>query len=100
MVEKLLESIEGIIADYRRGEIKPPTKEHIKRWVAQFDENIRERLLTELVHVLGQTYISKARVEGFLSSLVTNEKLTRGNPKLFWQGAKLLKIQKKGGKPK
>ncbi len=96
MLENLLASIEGIIADYRSGEIEPLTQAHIRRWVEQFPEDVCEGLLTELERVLGQTYISKTRVEGFLKALVTNEKLTGGDPKAFWQGAKLLSIQQRG----
>jgi hypothetical protein len=84
------------MTDYRAGEILRPSKEHIESWVEQFDENVRDRILTEMVHVLGQTYITKAKVEGFLSGLVMNEKITGGDAKSFWQGAKLLNIQKKG----
>jgi hypothetical protein len=89
----------GIITDYRAGEIPPvprPSKEHVKGWVEQFDENIRDKILTELAHVLALTYIAKPKVEGFLSALVTNEQLTGSDAKSFWQGAKLLDIQKKG----
>ncbi len=99
MDDKLLESLASIVTDYRAGEVPSvprPSTEHVKGWVEQFDENVRDKILTELVHVLGQTYIAKAKVGGFLSGLITNEKLTGGDAKSFWQGAKLLDIQKKG----
>ena len=96
MDETLLKSLEGIVADYRAGEIKPPSEAHIKQWVEQFPEDVRDRLIAELVQVLGQTYIPKTRVQSFLAALVGNEKLTGGNPKTFWEGARLLNIQKRG----
>jgi hypothetical protein len=99
MDEALLDSLAGIITDYRAGELPPvprPSKDHIKSWVEQFDQGVRDKILTEMVRVLGQAYIPKAKVEGFLSGLVTNEKLTGGDAKSFWHGAKLLDIQKKG----
>ena len=88
MDETLLKSLEGIVADYRAGEIKPPSEAHIKQWVEQFPEDVRDRLIAELVQVLGQTYIPKTRVQSFLAALVGNEKLTGGNPKAFWEGAR------------
>jgi hypothetical protein len=96
MDEKLLESITTIIADYRAGEIDAPTKGHVKQWVEQFADDGRDKILAEMVHVLGKTYISKANVETFLSAVVTDEKLTEGDAKRFWRTAKLLDIQKKG----
>jgi hypothetical protein len=96
MDEKLLESIATTIADYRAGEIDAPTKEHVKQWVKQFPDGSRDNILAEMVHVLGKTYISKANVETFLSTVVSDEKLTGGDAKKFWQGAKLLEIQTKG----
>ena len=96
MDEKRLESIATTIADYRAGEIDAPTKEHVKQWVEQFPDDSRDKILAEMVHVLGKTYISKANVETFFSAVVTNENLTGGDAKKFWQGAKLLDIQKKG----
>jgi hypothetical protein len=88
MDEKQLESIATTIADYRAGEIDAPTKEHVKQWVEQFPGDSRDKILAEMVHILGKTYISKANVETFLSAVVTNEKLTGGDAKKFWLGAR------------
>jgi hypothetical protein len=93
---KLLESIKSTIADYRTGEIDSPSAEHINRWAGQFDNGVQDKLLTEIDHVLKHTYISKDKVESFLSGLVKNPKLTGDNPNAFWRGAKLLDIQKGG----
>lgn len=96
MDQALLKSIADVVADYRAGEIESPSQAHIQKWVEQFPENVRDPLLSELLHVLAQTYIPKTRVQSFLAALISNEKLTGGNPKVFWQGAKLLRIQKRG----
>ena len=93
----LLDSIKGTIADYRVGEIERPPAEHISRWAAQFGDDVRDKLLTEIDHVLKHTYISKEQVKSFLLGLVKNRKLTGGDAKAFWRGDKLLDIQK-GGK--
>jgi hypothetical protein len=93
---ELLESIEGMVADYRTGEIDRPSKDHISQWVDQFGRDIQERLLAEIAHVLQQTYIPRAKFDAFLAVLVKNQKLTQGDPASFWRTAKLLDIQKRG----
>lgn len=93
---ELLQATVSIIADYREGEIARPDTAHVDRWLAQFDENVRVSLLTELNHALGKTYVSKATVEKFLASLVTGKNLVGENPQEFWRGAKFLDVQKRG----
>lgn len=63
-MEKLIESIHDIIKDYRREDLgifyrTEITKEHIAKWIGQFDEEDREFLLTELLHLLPNSYLSK-----------------------------------------
>lgn len=93
---ELLAQTVSIISDYRKGEIAEPDVHHVERWLAQFDEGIREQLIRELNHVLAKTYISKSVVTGFLENLVVNAHLTGSSPKQFWQGAQLLDIQSRG----
>lgn len=93
---QLLADTVSIIAEYRKGEITAPDAQHVQRWLAQFDEAIREQLIRELNHVLKKTYISKPVVESFLENLVVNPKLTGGFPKQFWESAKFLDIQSRG----
>lgn len=49
---ELLAQTVSIITDYRKGEIADPDAHHVERWLAQFDEGIREKLITELNRVL------------------------------------------------
>lgn len=89
----LLKSIAGTIADYRAGEIDAPTPEHLETWIKQFDGEVQEPMLEELDHVLKQTYIPKATVQKFLSSLMKNKDLAGGDPCSFWETVKFLNIQ-------
>ncbi len=89
----LLKSIVGAVADYRYGEIDAPTPNHVETWIQQFDSEVQEPMLEELDHVFKQTYIAKASVQTFLSSLLKNKKLAGGNPCLFWKTVKFLDIQ-------
>jgi hypothetical protein len=93
---RLLKSIAATVADYRDGEINTPTTNHVERWIKQFDSEVQEPMLEELDHVLKQTYIAKATVRQFLSSMVRNKSLVVGDPCSFWETVKFLDIQNKG----
>ena len=90
------ESIAKTIADYREGEIEPPTAEHVKKWAKCFEKGVRADLLGELDHVLKQTYLSKKDVEKFLKTLTKSGKLAGADPKKFWGAANFLSIQSGG----
>ena len=90
------ESIAKTINDYCAGEMAEPTPEHVDRWVKQFRKDVQVPVLRELDHVLKTTYLTKGWVSGFLSKLVTNEKLAGANPCTFWSKAHFLQIQKNG----
>jgi hypothetical protein len=92
----LLNATASIIADYREGEIDQPDAAHIENWLAQFDQGVRGQLLSEINHILGQTYIPRKKVEEFLSGLVNSQKLAGEQPKDFWIGAKFLDLQEHG----
>lgn len=94
--ERLLASIAATIGNYRAGEIAAPTPDHIERWISQFGEGVREPMLTELDHVMKQTYIPKATVQTFLSNLLKNQKLAGADPCSFWRNVKFLDIQAGG----
>jgi hypothetical protein len=94
--DELLSSISETIADYRRGEIDPPTPGHVDHWVRQFEAPVQVPILAELRHVLQQTYFPKSKVEEFLSGLLKPCKLVGENPKEFWQTCGLLDIQQRG----
>lgn len=94
------EAIATIIADYRQGEIPRPTADHVDRWARQLAEENRERVLTEMVHILDKTYVSKADVERFLKQVVTSDKLTGSDPASFWKGVSFLRLQQAGNSQK
>ncbi|MGO6748232.1 hypothetical protein ACCS93_38615 [Rhizobium ruizarguesonis] len=94
--DRLLKSIATITADYREGELAAPTPEHVDRWIKQFPAEVQQPILTELEHVFGKTYFTRKNVTGFLSGLVTNKDITKGDPTTFWRGVKFLNIQQAG----
>lgn len=95
--DALLESIAGIIADYREGQIPRPTPAHVERWVNQFDVGVRTPILQEMNHVLQKTYFSKTKVLAFLRDLLNAKKITGNNPRAFWENVNFMNIQQSGG---
>lgn len=77
-MEQLIDEIFEQLKDYRADELLPNvkmTKNRIKRWVGQFDENDRAFILTELKHIFSKRYCSKVGVKTFLKVVV--DKLTK-----------------------
>jgi hypothetical protein len=93
---RLLKSLATTIADYRAGELAPPTLDHLERWICQFTGDVQIPLLRELDYVLKKTYFTKSFVDGFLGQLVVNDKLAGAHPCEFWKGVSLLEIQQNG----
>jgi hypothetical protein len=63
-MEQLIEQIVEIIKDYRKDDISifyntKIDKVHIIRWIEQFEENNREFILSELLHLLPNSYLTK-----------------------------------------
>jgi len=89
----LAAEIAAKIADYRTGEIIQPNREHVLRWVGQFDAPMQAELLVETRHFLSRLYVSKTLIEQFIIHLSTNVELTGGNPVTFWSGVGFLDLQ-------
>ncbi len=53
-----LESIAETITDYREGDVPRRTPKRIEWWVSQFPEEAQDDILTEVNHLLSDTYIS------------------------------------------
>lgn len=93
---ELLNSVATTIADYREGEIDPPTAEHVDTWVKQFDEAAQPPLLSELDRLLKRTYVSRTDCRKFLSGLITNKDFGSTDPVKFWRQVRFLNIQGAG----
>jgi hypothetical protein len=92
----LLEQIASTIGDYRAGECPTPDATHVRRWINQFDAQGREALLRETAHVLGKTYLSRARCVKFIDTVAKSADLAGTNPRSFWRGVHFLRIQQGG----
>lgn len=93
---ELTEAIAARLADYRAGELAPPSPEHVDRWVSQFSKAVQVPLLQELSHVFGKTYQSAKQVDEFLTELIAEPALVGASPRQFWEAACILDIQQQG----
>jgi len=95
-MEAVLASVAATIADYRKGDIDPPTPQHVANWINQFDGAVRLPLLTELDHVLKKAYVPRSTFDEFLKSLVTTPQLVGDDACAFWRRVNFLSIQGAG----
>ena len=88
-MEELARQISEIIWGYREDDIDGcsyntlMTPEHVINWVNQFDENDREFLLSELLHILPKSYFSKAFMLKFLDVALTKVSEDLGYENLY-----------------
>lgn len=61
-MNEIAEKIVEIIKDFEGDGSATMNVEHVLRWVNQFEPNDKEFLLTELEHILKQTYFSKEKI--------------------------------------
>jgi hypothetical protein len=93
-------ALANMIGDYRAGEIPTLDAAHVDRWISQFPAAVRDPILTELLHVFRWTYFSRANVQTFIDSIVTNSDFAGSNPCQFWQGVRVLNLQTAGNSQK
>ena len=92
----VLSSIATTIADYRKGDLEPPTPSHVEQWVTQFDAKVQLPILREMDHVLKRTYFSRDKAKEFMTNLFQTEELAGNDPCTFWSGVEFLDIQSRG----
>src|SRR5690349_7917494 len=90
------DKIASIIKDYRQGEIAELGAPHVRLWINQFPQAMREPLLDETAHILSKTYIDRATVKRFLKGVATNDKLVGDDAPAYWKGVHFLRLQRAG----
>lgn len=93
---ELIVQLLAIIGDYRKGAIRPFDEAHIEKWIKQFDPEVRETILSELIYTFGKTYSSRGSVYETFQSLFDLKDLHNGDPAGFWGSVSFLDIQKGG----
>ncbi|MEO8532533.1 MAG: hypothetical protein ABI441_02230 [Flavobacterium sp.] len=72
-MDELIEQIAKILKDYRREDIgflynTEINKDHVTKWINQFNEDDREFILKEFLHLLPNSYLTKERTLAIISS--------------------------------
>ncbi|WP_124463610.1 hypothetical protein [Burkholderia cenocepacia] len=88
--QNLISQIVAVAADYELG---APTPQRVTDWLEQIRPGYRDIVLSELAHVLSQTYINKATVKQWMADFVRDVGVVGNNPEAFWRDAILLDVQ-------
>lgn len=92
----LLQSLADTIADYRQGEIRPITPDHVERWLNQFEVEDQFAILTEMDSLMKRFYFSKTRVKECLRNFLNNDLIATHNPLKALPRINFLQIQRTG----
>ncbi len=93
---ELCEAISEIIHGYAGNRYGIYDAAHVNRWIEQFEENERQLVLEETLHILQSQYITREKFTEFVSTVIDFDKIHEGNPRQFWESASLLQIQLHG----
>lgn len=93
---QLCEAISQIILGYAGNRYGIYNAAHVHRWIQQFDDNERQLVLEETLHILQTYYITQDKFIEFVSAIIDFENIHKGNPTHFWGNASLLQIQLNG----
>lgn len=100
VLSELCQKISEIIFDYRNKEFGAYDKNHVERWINQFEEHERELVLQETLRILKRNYITLEHFLKFVQSIITSPKVHCGNQEQYWKNVSLLSIQKDGNSQK
>ncbi len=71
MDEERIHTLAEIIKEYRNDELNCRLDEwHVKNWLNQFDEDYREVILNETVHVLQEWFFGQEKLDKFLDAVL------------------------------
>lgn len=96
----LLQSLATIIADYRRNEITPISPEHVERWLAQFDKDDQQTILTEMNSIMSKFYFSRVRMKKCLHKFLQTGIIATNNPSTVLPHVSFIQNQQKGSSQK
>ena len=94
--ECAIADLHDIIRDYRNDDGLFISHQTIARWISQFNKESRYIILSELIHIFKNLYISKSKINNFITKVATSNKLTNNNPISYWSNVSLLSIQQDG----
>lgn len=100
MKKKLINQLLEIIGDYNMPKGMEMKKDHVDRWINQFDEEFQNTILEELIEVFSKQYLSKDIVKSKIRSVLTDKKIWGENIKESIQNTNFLKIQEQGNSQK
>ena len=92
----LRQAIANIISGYAGNRFGTYDQAHVERWINQFEEDERQLVLEETLHILKSQYITEERFVELVKDTIHEQSIHGGNPTAFWSEASLLQIQLNG----
>lgn len=96
MREDLVKELLNIIGDYNMSQGLIMDENHIKKWIDQFDEEYRDLILKELIHIFKSSYISRARTKEYIESVLTSKEVFGDDIENNIKNTTFLRIQRSG----
>lgn len=94
--DELCTSISDVISGYRDNEFGVYDKNHVERWINQFDETEQLLVLKETNRILKLNYITQKSLVTLFNDTISCKKIVGNDEKSFWENASLLNIQQDG----
>lgn len=97
-MKALINELQYILQDYQQGSPRAMTPGRIEKWIDQFDEDDRKFILTELVPILKERYVSKENIKTFIKSIIGDlqKNYKYKTPQEFLLDVVFLDLQEKG----
>ena len=101
--EELLISIADTIKDYREGEIPAPDRDHVDKWVSQFDQfdlSYKDLILEGMNSVLQKNYIKRSEIRDLIKSMLDSEEIFGKDLAATLPTVQFLDVQERGNSQK
>lgn len=99
-MKEYIDKVYTLISDYRNSDNIYLDINHIKRWLSQFDINVRLPIIRELSHIIENCYFSRDRVRNILNNIIFSKQLCGDDINSFWENITILNIQQAGSSQK
>lgn len=77
---QLCEAISQIIQGYADDRYGVYDAAHVNRWIEQFDDNERQLVLEETLHIFQNQYITRDKFTELVSTVIDFDKIHNGTP--------------------
>ncbi|MCQ2012342.1 phosphoribosyltransferase-like protein [Clostridium butyricum] len=93
---QLIKELLNIIGDYNMSQGLTMDIEHVNKWIKQFDKELRNTILRELIYIFKKTYLSRNDVKEYIKGILTSKSIFGDCIQDNIRNTTFLNIQKEG----